>query len=169
MNGNPQKCNKKTPLVCNDKRRSAIAVPLFFITQKAGNGAEPGGVCIPLAPGRTFPRFPAGRLAVDGLPSLSGFPWYYSRSTRDKVFNSNSILSRSGKGVKRKRGPCLYLASFVELWYDFPAVRRQISVCWRKAVSPFFPGVKTFFSPPSLPRKGVSPWLLMRNCFSIPW
>lgn len=54
------------------KRRYTTAVPLLFLTQKAGNGAKPEGICIPLAPGRTFPSLPVGRLAVGGLPSLSG-------------------------------------------------------------------------------------------------
>lgn len=63
---------EKTPPDPQGQEAMSTAVPLLFLTQRAGNGAKPEGICIPLAPGRTFPSLPAGRLAVGGRPSLSG-------------------------------------------------------------------------------------------------
>ena len=74
--GDPHKT--KTSYVPAGIRGDLLAVPLSFLTQRAGNGAHPGGIAR-RAPGRTWRPPSPGPLAASGGPSLpAGAGRYFS-------------------------------------------------------------------------------------------
>ena len=90
-----------------------------FSLKQAGNGAKPEGICIPLAPGRTFPSLPVGRLAVGGLPSLSGSAGGTLPVPREMKF-SHQYLTTAGIPCQEKGGAILPRL--------FPLLRQQRQV-----------------------------------------
>ncbi len=94
----------KTPLDPPGGSRGdrATAVPLLFLTRRAGNGAKPGGICIPSLPGARSPAFPQGGLQSVAAPLCPVLAGYSSRSSRDELF---APVSYHGPGTLSRERP----------------------------------------------------------------
>ena len=69
--------------------------PLIF-RSKAGNGGQPAGICIPLAPERISRGVFRGKLSARGLPSLTAVHPRYFFGPRDIQFTPQSMTGPGG-------------------------------------------------------------------------
>ena len=87
---------QKTPPLTPPGVKRGDRLPRFhscFSLEGLVTGPNRGGICIPPAPGRTFPRLPQGGLQSVPPLSVRFLAGYSSRSSRDELFRT-SILPR---------------------------------------------------------------------------
>lgn len=160
---------KKRPLSATTRGDQRSRFHSFLSLKRPVTAPNRGASASPSLPGAHSQGSPQG-----GLQSVASPLCPVSRGTipvqREIKFSTVTVYYHAPAKVSRESGdPVCILHPLSNYGMIFPLYGGRFRSAGARRSAPFFPGVKTFFSPPSLPRKGVSPWLLMRNCFSIPW